>query len=88
MALSPGVRALYDGIERRMRDVREVQLPRLTTCTLATELAEWESELQATLHRLATMVLELESEVDEAALSNERDGIHAAVQEAKRSMTR
>ena len=85
-ALSPSVRALHDGIERRMKDVQQVQLPRLSTCTLATELNEWESELHATLHRLASMVAQLESERDDAESSEERDGIQAAAQEANRAL--
>jgi len=88
VALPPSVRALHDGIERRMRDVQQVQLPRLKTCTLAAELTEWESELQATLHRLSSMVTQLESERDEAELPEERDSIGDAAQEAKRALTR
>ncbi|WFD19847.1 Protein transport protein sec20 [Malassezia caprae] len=87
VALPPSVRALHDGIERRMTDVRQVQIPRLGTCTLATELTEWESELHATLHRLSSMVAQLESEQDEAESPEERDGIEAATKEAKRSLT-
>lgn len=81
-------RALHDGIDRRIRDLREVQLPRLRTCTLATELAEWESELHATLHRIASLVSQLESERDEAESSDERAGLEAEVQEAQKSLTR
>ena len=81
MSWSRDMQVLAEGIMRRLRDVQDIQIPRLKECTAADELAEYEQELHSSLGSLASMVRQLSDDVEDADTSEER----ASLEEAART---
>ena len=81
MSWSRDTQVLAEGIVRRLRDVQDIQIPRLRECTAADELAEYEQELHSSLGSLASMVRQLYDDIEDADTSEER----AALEETART---
>ncbi|WFD30732.1 hypothetical protein MSPP1_001756 [Malassezia sp. CBS 17886] len=72
VALPLAVVRARDAAARRVFDVRETLLPMLADCRSTAQLADAESELQATLAQLAQLAGQLADEVDDTDSSAQR----------------
>ena len=83
---APAPSSLCDAIERRLHDVKEVQVPRLVACTSASDLAELEAELQATLHKIASFVQQLDDDVEEGETPEERQALRDMAHKQRKAL--
>ncbi|WFD49510.1 Protein transport protein sec20 [Malassezia furfur] len=85
-ALPRDVRTARDAAARRVRDVRDVQLPRIHAATAHAELADAEAELHATVQRIAALVADVADAADEGTSDEETAALRRAAREDRTAL--
>ncbi|EPQ27259.1 uncharacterized protein PFL1_05182 [Pseudozyma flocculosa PF-1] len=82
-SLPADLAAVHSSFLRSNREIHSFQLPRLHSCSTAAALADYESEVSASIDGLKRTLLDLELAIDDAETSRERDPLATIVRQLK-----